>query len=348
MDALNVLPDDVFQLVISAFCGPYDGVPCFWSVKGLACSKALLQRLHRLQPLVGVRSLAVVQRPAHGPWRVVLLHQGKLTKAVLKQARQGRVRAVTIMGCDVGGQFHLGPRIARLVVPELLGAGCSLIEFTVSGVKLNSTWASIFGEAAVCSTVLRRLHLVNCKLRGPLPELRLPALQKLNLSSNFLSGGLEPLQSCTALRGLHLHSNKLSGGLEALRNCTALQNVNLERNHKLTGGIEPLRGCVALQTLELYCNKLSGGLEPLRGCTKLQKLTLYFNHFTGSLEALRSCSALQALDLCHNKFTGDLAPLRDCTALQLLYLQHNQLSPTEEDKAHFEKQCPTFSRTYSI
>ena len=45
------------------------------SVKGLGClSKGMLQQLRRLQPLVGVDSLAVVQRPAHGPWRVALLY----------------------------------------------------------------------------------------------------------------------------------------------------------------------------------------------------------------------------------------------------------------------------------
>ena len=50
----------------------------------------------------------------------------------------------------------------------LLGAGCSLLELDVSHVKLGGTWASTFGEAAVCSAVLRTLHLTECRLRGPL------------------------------------------------------------------------------------------------------------------------------------------------------------------------------------
>ena len=126
----------------------------------------------------------------------------------------------------------------------------SLLELDMSCSSLNNTWAATFGEAAVCSAVLRTLRLNRCGLRGPLPELRLPALQVLDLSGNAFTGGLEPVQHCTALRHLELHGQ----------------------------------------------NKLTGSLEPLRGCATLQRL----------------------------------------------YLLGNPLTPTEEDKAHFQKQCPTF------
>ena len=100
---LGSLPDDAFQQVIEAFTeigGNVPFVPCwaafalpfFDAVKVLGClSKGMRQQLHRLQPLVGVRSLSVVQRPAHGPWRVVLFYTGRLTAAVFEQARLGRV-----------------------------------------------------------------------------------------------------------------------------------------------------------------------------------------------------------------------------------------------------------------
>ena len=39
------------------------------------------------------------------------------------------------------------------------------------------------GLQAVCSAVLLRLFLFQCGLRGPLPELRLPALQTLDFRS---------------------------------------------------------------------------------------------------------------------------------------------------------------------
>ena len=292
---LASFPDDIFLQVIAAFSDTDDDdPPLFDAVKKLAClSKALLQQLHRLRPLVGVRSLAVVQRPAHGPWRVTLLYGGKLTAAVLEQARQGRVRSIdTVQNtCD-----QLAPAVARRVVPELLGAGCSLLELDLTRVPLNGTWATTFGEAAVCSAVLRSLRLQCCGLRGPLPELRLPALQQLDLSYNKLTGGLEPLQGCTALRELWLFNNKLTGGLDALRGCTALETLFLS-NNKLTGGLEALRGCTALEQLNLHSNKLSGGLEPLRVCTALQHLNLCGNKLSLHLEPLRGCTALQVLCL---------------------------------------------------
>ena len=327
---LDALPDDTFQQIIDAVSSTSDGVPLFEAVKGLACSKALRQQLHRLQPLVGVESVAVVARggafnggtsgglavvaratarfschrsPSKavaraarghgtGPWRAVLLYKGRLTQDVVEQARQGRVRTID-------ARFMMLACRRSHVVPVLLGAGSSLLELDISQSNLNNTWAATFGEAAVCSAVLRSLRLEHCGLRGPLPELRLPALQELLLWGNDFTGGLEPLHNCTALRHLQLHGgaagNHLSGGLEPLRNCTALQTLNLA-SHKLTGDLEPLRGCTALVEVHLHYNQLTGSLEPLRGCATLQRL----------------------------------------------YLLGNPLTPTEEDKAHFQKQCPTF------
>ena len=355
---LTGLPDDAFQQVLDA-CIDYDDdfVPRFEAVKGLAClSKALLEQLHRLRPLVGFQSLSVLQRLSHGPWRVTLLYKGAITEAVLEQARQGRVLSILSTRAP-----NLTSAVAQRVVPELLGAGCSLLKFTLTWEGLNGTWAATFGEAAVCSAVLRTLRLQFCGLRGPLPELRLPALQVLSLLSNSLTGGLEPLRSCTGLQVLNLCDNHLTGGLEPLRGCTKLEELNLNGNqhtgglepltnctalqdvfivdNKLTGGLDPLKNCTALDMLFLSGNKLTGGLEPLRGCTELMQLRLNDNTLTGSLEPLSSCTELQVLQLDNNQLTGSLEPLRGCEALRLLCLKDNQLSPSDEDKARFKKQC---------
>ena len=336
---LASLPDDAFLLVLAACVHDRYGVPLFEEVKGLYCSNALRQQLHQLQPLVGIHSLTVVQRPAHGPWCVTLLYSGELMKPVLEQARQGRVRLIDTTDTF---QSSLTPAVARRVVPELLGAGCSLLELILNGVQLNSTWAGNFGEAAVCSAVLSMLSLQGCGLWGSLPELRLPALQDLNLCYNNLRGGLEPLRSCTALRVLSLGSNHITGGLEPLRSCTALQVLNLSRN-KLTGGLEPLRACKALSTVRLSHNNLTGDLEPLRGCKALWKLIAPRNLLTGELEPLSGCTALKELNLTGNPITGGIEPLRACKALQELYLVIPKGSPplliSDEDKAHFEEQC---------
>jgi len=239
-----------------------------------------------------------------GPWRAVLLYQGRLTQDVVEQARQGRVRTI-----DARYMF-LACRRSH-VVPVLLGAGSSLLELDISQSNLNNTWAATFGEAAVCSAVLRSLRLEHCGLRGPLPELRLPALQNLNLGNNQLTGGLEPLRSCTALKALDVAGNELEprAGLRT-------GPVLIVHGNQLTGGLEPLRGCTGLQTLKLGCNLLTGGLEPLQDCTALRSLSLQNNQFTGGLEPLRRCTALQSLNLLPNhRLTGGLEPLRGCTAL---------------------------------
>ena len=225
---LASLSDDIILLIVAAFDQRHrggDDVPLFVAVKGLGClSWGMRRQLHRLRPLVGVQSLAVVQqRPAHGPWCVTLLYTGQLlTEAVMEQARQGRVRSIdTEVYTRIDTLPTLAPAVARRVVPELLGAGSSLLDLALSALVLNDTWVSTFGEVAVCSVVLRSLTL-RCGLRGPLPELRLPALQVLKLYNNHFTGGLEPLRGCTALLELMLGGNRLTASSvrsEAARSC---------------------------------------------------------------------------------------------------------------------------------
>ncbi len=91
-------------------------------------------------------------------------------------------------------------------------------------------------------------------------------------------------------------------------------------------------------------NQLSGGLEPLRSCAELKELFLAKNHFTGPLEPLQSCKALQELMLDDNKLSGGIEHLKSCTLLRTLNLSRNlELTATEKDKAHFQKQCALFA-----
>ena len=212
--ALNTLPDDMLlQIIVACSDGYINEVPELDAVSGLgSLCKDVLQQLQRLRPIVCVqiRSLTAAQRQADGPcWRVVLLYTGEMTEAVVEEAVRGRVLSINMSRTKlVQGRGFLLPEVARRVVPELLGAGCSLLELNLDGVRLNSTWEATFGVAAVCSDVLHELKMDICGLQGPMPEMRLPALQALFLFHNRLTGGLEPLAGCTALIEIDLSHNQ--------------------------------------------------------------------------------------------------------------------------------------------
>ena len=257
---MGEMPDDVLLLII-AKCGErYVALPELEAVNALGClCRSVAEQLCWVQPVVGVqvRSLVIAPRLAARiamRWRIMLLYQGELTAAVVEQGFIGRVRAI-----DARGTKRLNPTVAKRVVPGLLAAGSSQFELEMSHVELNGTWESIFGEMAVASDVLCGLQLCGCRLRGPLPELRLPALQVLGLNANQLTGGLGPIRGCTALQKIFIAGNQLTGDLSALASCKNLKKVFLY-NNQLSGGLEPLRDCVAIEELFLAGNQLSGDL----------------------------------------------------------------------------------------
>ena len=217
MAALDTLPDDVLLLIVAACSEGRLASPELDAVSGLgSLCKDVLQQLQRLRPIVCVqiRSVQIVQRLSHttrSPWRTVLAYTGELTAAVVEEAVRGRVLSINMR------RATLAPEIAECIVPGLLGAGCSLLDLKLERAQLNGTWTAVFGEAAVCSNVLRELQMDACGLVGEMPMLRLPALQSLFMYRNQLSGSLEPLIGCKALCELDLSHNELEGELERYR-----------------------------------------------------------------------------------------------------------------------------------
>ena len=133
---------------------------------------------------------------------------------------------------------------------------------------------------AVCTLArqLRSATINLCKLSGPLPELRLPALQVLD---NQWTGGLEPLRGYTARLG---------------------PRQRLQRLQRLTGDLEPLRGCTcSAARAKLARNRLKISLEPGGGATpRLHDAGFPLrtgNTLAGSLEPLQACTGLRMLDL---------------------------------------------------
>jgi len=247
---LEALHDDAFRELIAACSAASEGVPLLEEVMGLQCSKALLLQLHRLRPLVGVRSLAFMRGPAHaqGPWRFALLYAerpGRPTNqsclelwALRELLLQGRVHSITsTRRCflDALSQSTEGKRL----FPQLLGKACSLRELDLSSLRPLKAFpyaqsTEVRTGGALCSKHLRRLRLTHCQLPGPMPELRLPALQELQLFDNQLTGDLGPL-----------------------RGCVALQTLDVAFNHELSGCLKPLWGCTALRVLHIENTQLA-------------------------------------------------------------------------------------------
>ena len=175
------------------------------------------------------------------------------------------------------------------------------------------------------------LQLCGCRLRGPLPELRLPALQVLGLNANQLTGGLGPIRGCTALQKIFIAGNQLTGDLSALANCKNLKKVFLY-NNQLSGGLEPLRDCVAIEELFLAGNQLSGDLlsqqvRPGASIPEAQGSLPRGPHAPHARVRAYTASGVPCVRAARVVWCtpGDLEPLRRCTKLKKLYLSNNQV-----------------------
>ena len=139
MAGLDCLPDDALLLIIKACChDPSLAMPELETVHGLGnLCWAVQQQLQRLRPEVIVHDIDIAQRLAPaaigGSWRIVLSYAGEPTSAVMEEAARGRVRLIDAR-CTT-----LADEVASRVVPDLLGAGCSLRVLGLSSVQLNGS-----------------------------------------------------------------------------------------------------------------------------------------------------------------------------------------------------------------
>ena len=66
--------------------------------------------------------------------RAKVAHLSSFNRQVVHQAVRGHVYSIDAR------RSTLSPEVAQRVVPELLGAGCSLLELKLDCMKLNGTW----------------------------------------------------------------------------------------------------------------------------------------------------------------------------------------------------------------
>ncbi|XP_010473095.1 PREDICTED: probable inactive receptor kinase At5g10020 isoform X1 [Camelina sativa] len=180
------------------------------------------------------------------------------------------------------------------------------------------------------STVLTELDLSLNQLEGPIGSITSSALEKLNLSSNRLSGSLPLKVGHCAI--VDLSNNNISGDLSRIQNWgDSVEIIRLSSN-SLTGTL-PGQTCqfLRLTSLEVANNMLRGVLPFILGTyPELKQIDLSHNQLSGFLPSNLLISAkLTDLDLSNNNFSGSL-PLQDATtaadlSLTNIGLSHNSL-----------------------
>ncbi len=172
-------------------------------------------------------------------------------------------------------------------------------------------------------------------LHGNLPNLSLPFLEHLFMSSNQLSGQLPSFEGTPELLTLQVSGNRLEGTIPEFSALQKLVKLDLEYN-KLSGSI-PDFDLENLETIYLGNNELNGWLPVFAFCDKLKHLYANKNNLTGELTGFSHLSELQQLLLSNNKFEGDLPDFFLLENLAMLDVSNNKMEGCCDKKqyAHF-------------
>ncbi|KAK7401755.1 hypothetical protein VNO78_13483 [Psophocarpus tetragonolobus] len=176
----------------------------------------------------------------------------------------------------------------------------------VKGSENNVTCNCNFVNNTVCHVT--HILLKSQNLPGTLPRdlFRLPYLQEIDLTRNYLNGTIPKEWGSMKLVIISLLGNRLTGSIpKEIGNITTLQSLVLEGN-QLFGNL-PLE---------------------LGNLTQIQRLLLSSNNFTGELPVtLSKLTTLQDIRIGDNQFSGKIPDfIQSWTSLQKLVIQGSGLS----------------------
>ncbi len=166
-------------------------------------------------------------------------------------------------------------------------------------------------------------------LHGTLPELQLPFLEHLFLSSNKIKGKIPSFKGCPNLLTLQLSGNRFEGEIPSLNHLKKIKKIDLEYN-QLTGKI-PDFSMNELEVLYLGFNYLYGNIPEFLSLKKLKHLYINHNQLSGGLPHFFHLNQLEHFIFNHNQFEGPLPNYFKILSLQILIGNNNQLSGCIEE-----------------
>ncbi|KAL1537671.1 putative leucine-rich repeat receptor-like serine/threonine-protein kinase isoform X1 [Salvia divinorum] len=190
-------------------------------------------------------------------------------------------------------------------------------------------------------------------LSGALPPefIRLPFLQEIELSRNYLNGAIPPQWGSLKLVNISLNGNRITGSIpKELANITTLQQLDLGYN-QLSGTIPPEFGKLTqIRRLLFTSNNLTGELPAsLAKLTTLTDFRVSDNNFIGSIpNFVRNWTNMEKLVIQGSGLSGPIpsgvASLTKLTDLRISDLNGNDsslpsLSPLKKLKTLILRSC---------
>ncbi|KAJ4726506.1 putative Kinase [Melia azedarach] len=178
-----------------------------------------------------------------------------------------------------------------------------------NSVTCNCSFANADGTGIVCHIVSIRLKSQN--LQGSLPPemTRLPFLQEIDLSRNYLNGPLPPEWGALPLVSISLLGNRITGPIpKSFANISTLANFVVEHN-QLSGALpEQLGDLLNIERLLLSSNNLTGQIPAtFAKLTNLKDFRISDNHFTGRIpDFIQNWANLQKLVIQASGLVGPI------------------------------------------
>ena len=190
--------------------------------------------------------------------------------------------------------------------------------------KSIETWYGVTTNDNGCVIAI---NLSSNNLSREIPNLNLPHLEVLNLSSNYLPGTIPNFDKLPNLNDLDLSWNALTGTIPNFDKLPNLNDLDLSWN-ALTGTIPNFDKLPNLSDLSLNDNHLAGTIPNFDKLSNLQVLLLAYNNLTGSISNFDNFPYLNRLRLSGNQLTGSIPNFDKLLNLNDLDLFDNQLTGT--------------------